>query len=302
MATVGEQLRAAREARGLTLEDVEAATKIRVEYLDALEQENLAALPDPVVARGFLRNYAQFLELDPEPLLQALPAEHSRLPSPPPAISTLKEPLRPPLVPLDSIISTLIVVLIVAGLSVSAWYLVPRRQEALTWLQERGLAGGAIAPAITPSPTPVLARTVTVPSIVPSGTPRPTATPTATPVPTATRPPRTPTPGQQADEAANELRMTLQITDQAWLLVQVDGQEAFVGTLEPGDRREWVGREEIFIRTGNAGGVRLFVNGRDLGLMGQTGQVLNRVIRFDPETGLPTVVEPTPTPAPTTTG
>ncbi|MDQ7029170.1 MAG: DUF4115 domain-containing protein, partial [Ardenticatenia bacterium] len=309
MATVGEQLRAAREARGLTLEDVEAVTRIRVEYLEALEQEHVDALPNPVVARGFLRNYAQFLELDPEPLVQALlPADHTTLgpTSSTSGISPLNEPLRQPLIPLDSIISTLIVILIVAGLSVAAWYVIPRRQEAVAWLQERGLAGGADVPALTPlltpSSTPQQARTVTVPPVTPSGTPKPTATPTATPVPTATRPPRTPTPEEAGPgPPANELRMTLQITAPAWLFIQVDGQEAFMGTLEAGEQREWVGRQEIFIRTGNAGGVRLFVNGEDLGLLGQVGQVLNRVIRFDPETGLPTVVEPTPTPVPTTT-
>lgn len=300
MATVGERLRAAREARGLTLEDVEAATRIRAEYLNALEHDDTAALPNEVVARGFLRNYARFLGLDPEPLVVELLGEPKTTPPPPPPIRALSEPLRRSPVPLGSIVSTLFILVLIAGLSVAIWYGVPRQQELFNRLQEMGLVG-PVVPQITPSPTPVQAVD-RVPSVLPSGTPLPTSTPTATPVPTATRPPRTPTPDLSAPVAADELRITLEITAPAWLLIRVDGEEAFMGTLEAGERREWVGQQEIFVRTGNAGGVRLFVNGQDMGLMGQAGQVLNRVIILNAETGQPVVVEPTPTPVPTTTG
>lgn len=301
MTTVGERLRAAREARGLTLEDVEAATKIRAEYLDALEHNNVAALPNPVVARGFLRNYARFLDLDPEPLVAELLGDASPT-APVPPIRALNEPLRRSPVPLNSVLSALFVIFLIAGLSLAAWYIIPRRQTLFNQLEEMGLVG-RVEPEITVSPTPVLAAQYTpqaTPS--PSGTPRPTATPTATPVPTATRPPRTPTPGESVPVAPGELRMTLQIVAPAWLLIVVDGEEAFMGTLEAGETREWVGRREIFVRTGNAGGVRLIVNGQDMGLMGGAGQVLNRLIVLDDQTGQPVVVEPTPTPVPTTTG
>ncbi len=302
MATVGERLRAAREARGLTLDDVEAATKIRAEYLDALEHNNVAALPNPVVARGFLRNYARFLDLDPEPLVAELLGDTATLVPVPPSIKTLNEPLRRSPVPLGSVVSALIVIFVIAGLSLAAWYIIPRRQTLFNQLEEMGLVG-RVEPEITVSPTPVLAVQHTpqaTPS--PSGTPRPTSTPTATPVPTATRPPRTPTPDEGAPLTPGELRMTLEIVAPAWLLIVVDGEEAFMGTLEAGERRQWVGQREIFVRTGNAGGVQLILNGQDMGLMGRPGQVLNRVILLDAQTGQPVVVEPTPTPVPTTTG
>ena len=64
--SIGEQLRAARESRRLSLEDAFKATRIRVPYLQALENDNLDALPSKVHARGFLRLYASYLEITPE--------------------------------------------------------------------------------------------------------------------------------------------------------------------------------------------------------------------------------------------
>ncbi len=57
-------LRAAREQGALSLEEVEAQTRIRVKFLEALESGDLSVLPSPAHAKGFLRNYAQFLRLD----------------------------------------------------------------------------------------------------------------------------------------------------------------------------------------------------------------------------------------------
>jgi cytoskeletal protein RodZ len=57
-----------RKERGLTLEEVECATKIHKPYLVALEREHYGALPDAVYARGFLKTYANYLGLDGEEL------------------------------------------------------------------------------------------------------------------------------------------------------------------------------------------------------------------------------------------
>lgn len=69
--TIGEQLKQAREARGLTLEQVSKETHIRVHYLEALEQGQRAALPSAVQGRGFLRMYADLLNLPAMDLLAA---------------------------------------------------------------------------------------------------------------------------------------------------------------------------------------------------------------------------------------
>jgi transcriptional regulator with XRE-family HTH domain len=63
MSNLGDMLREAREARGLTWEDIERATHIRLKYLEALENNRFQELPGDVYTRGFLRNYSIFLEL-----------------------------------------------------------------------------------------------------------------------------------------------------------------------------------------------------------------------------------------------
>lgn len=74
---IGGELTRAREARGRTLEDAERDTRISQRYLQALEDERFDLIPAPVYARGFLRSYAQYLGLDPGPLLARFPREES---------------------------------------------------------------------------------------------------------------------------------------------------------------------------------------------------------------------------------
>jgi len=70
--TIGQKLKAEREARKLTLEKVFEVTRIRVPYLQALEEDNLSRVPSPVQARGYLRNYAEYLGLNFEQLLDEM--------------------------------------------------------------------------------------------------------------------------------------------------------------------------------------------------------------------------------------
>jgi cytoskeleton protein RodZ len=69
---VGETLRNARLAQGVELADVERATKIRTRFLRAIEDEHWDVLPGRAYARGFLRTYAEFLDLNPDPLVEML--------------------------------------------------------------------------------------------------------------------------------------------------------------------------------------------------------------------------------------
>lgn len=64
MRGIGEDLRRRREARGITLEEAQAATKIRGRYLKALEDGEPQAIPGEVYVKGFLRAYAEYLGLD----------------------------------------------------------------------------------------------------------------------------------------------------------------------------------------------------------------------------------------------
>ncbi len=69
---VGQELAAAREARGLALADVAQQLKFSPRQLEALEQEQFETLPGATFTRGMVRSYARLLKLDPEPLVQRI--------------------------------------------------------------------------------------------------------------------------------------------------------------------------------------------------------------------------------------
>ena len=73
--SIGKQLREAREARSLTLEQVSEATYMRLHYLQALEAGDFNSMPSSTQARGFLRTYANFLGLDTKALVASLDGE-----------------------------------------------------------------------------------------------------------------------------------------------------------------------------------------------------------------------------------
>ncbi len=68
---IGKILREEREKKGLSREDVYRATKISIMNLEAIEEGNIELLPHPVYTRGFIKSYADFLKIDPAPLLDA---------------------------------------------------------------------------------------------------------------------------------------------------------------------------------------------------------------------------------------
>jgi transcriptional regulator with XRE-family HTH domain len=75
MLTFGDRLRAEREKRNVSLDQIAASTRIRRHHLDALERNAFSELPGPVFNRGYVRAYAAFLGTDPEPLLKAYSRE-----------------------------------------------------------------------------------------------------------------------------------------------------------------------------------------------------------------------------------
>ena len=75
MSTVAEQLRSAREAKSLTVEQVAEMTKIRTDHIRALEEGDFSVFSAPIYIRGSVKNYATALKLDTAALLATLAAE-----------------------------------------------------------------------------------------------------------------------------------------------------------------------------------------------------------------------------------
>jgi cytoskeletal protein RodZ len=93
VSKLGEQLRAQRERKGITLEQAAGDTRIREKFLKALEDADYRILPGPVYTRGFLRNYAEYLDLETDELLTLYHHESGR-PAEPVQTRTFK-PYRP---------------------------------------------------------------------------------------------------------------------------------------------------------------------------------------------------------------
>ncbi|MEO5641401.1 MAG: helix-turn-helix domain-containing protein [Sphingomicrobium sp.] len=154
--TVGERLRAAREANGLTLEAIAAQTRIPTRHLASLEASDWAALPAPTYSVGFAKNYAAIVGLDRAEIADQLRAEMGGT-RPVYAQAEVFQPADPK----RSMPAWLIVGAIVAVLVVVA---------VLSWLRSRELDPAApapvttSAPAATPAAQPALAAPVAAPA------------------------------------------------------------------------------------------------------------------------------------------
>jgi transcriptional regulator with XRE-family HTH domain len=275
LGQLGDLLRQSREQLGLDLDQVEASTRIKRAYLEALEAEEFDQLPNPVAARGFLRNYASVLNLDVGYLLELYDKEsgHARAgrQAQPGAEIRLKSiPMTPPsrFSP-DLLIGFLI---ITALLGVILYYVY---QQYLLPLETASTAG-------SPSPSPEAAIALPTPTPLPTDTPTPTVTPTPL--------------------YYTGVTVELVIRDESWVQVLVDEVKDFEGILQVGEQRHWTGDRRVAVRAGNAGGVEVIVNGESMGLMGESGQVVDQVWeKLDEVPSVPSqdAVTDTPTPTPT---
>ncbi len=140
---LGETLRRARTAKGVTFEDAERVTRIPRKYLEALELENFSILPAPVYARGFLRSYAGYLGLDPNQLLPFFPVGHVDEPK----LDPLPQVREPRVWNANGLIGVGVVALLV--LLVIALYSVGREDSSPSFVTQstaQSRSGGVIVP------------------------------------------------------------------------------------------------------------------------------------------------------------
>ncbi len=314
LVEVGQRLAEARESQNITLEQAEKETRIRLKYLLAMEAGDFDALPNDVVERGFLRSYAQYLGLDPAPLIAAFNAAR------PEPVSPIQAPERergPHVLDMDlgrratggaaTFLSGLLVLILIGVAGFWLWQQGRLPLPTAATATPAGLsdAGSTATPRVVPSPTPEPPTPPPTPTARPTSaqaaspttptaraaTPAPTATPTSTPTPTLT-PTATPTPLQEVVVEAT-------LTDRTWLRIKVDGDTVLEGLFEPERTFTWRGKA-VEIRTGNAAGIQLVVNGEDLGAMGAEGEVVHWIFRVEDGTLAKVTPTPTPTPAPDT--
>ncbi|MCX6997717.1 MAG: helix-turn-helix domain-containing protein [Kiritimatiellaeota bacterium] len=85
MPSLGPQLKAGRERKGVTASQAAAATRMKVQTIEALEREDFARIPAPMYVKGFIKIYAEYLGLDPAPLLLDYQQRHAPQEQPRPA-------------------------------------------------------------------------------------------------------------------------------------------------------------------------------------------------------------------------
>ena len=256
MATgIGEALVAARRQQGVSLADAAAETRVRESYLAALEEEDFAALGGDVYVKGFLRSYARFLRLDPEPLLATYRANFERAPE------EMTSPLaHQPVGPMPSegrpgiVIGAGVAVLVLILLAVIG--LVSGRDDP-----EEDLAGAPepVASEVTPAP------------LDPS---EPAADATDEPTESQTD---APSDGPTEILTSDGVELVLDIEGgPSWLEVTVDGEQQTAQEHPDGTSLTFEADETIAVIIGDAGVVNVTVNGDDRGMLGERSEVVEK--------------------------
>ena len=242
MQSVGDILRAERLKKGMTIKDVENTTHIRTVYLTAIEEGRFDAIPGEVYIKGFIRNYASCVGLDPEQMVAAYRANRygiSELKDPDMAESKPRERRKKSSTGLWTIAFLLFLVL--AGFG-TYWWINAKKP-----------------PASLPPP--------------PSTTQNPAAPapPPAPPQPAPQAGPQTPPP---TTVAVKPLTLNARFTDRCWVMVTADGKVIYENTVKAGDAFVWEAKHSMSVKLGNAAAAELILDGQPVGKLGDRGEVV----------------------------
>ena len=254
MDSFGQRLRAARESRDGKLVEIADELRISSRYLEALEADNLDRLPGQFFTRAFLRQYAEYLGIDEA----AIRAELARLP---------EEDQEPAPVAKES------------GIAASelapllAYAAKPRRQHRRIITGVAALLLAVLACALAYRywlmPTEPAPARITI-----AGGEKPASTPNSPP--TVVEPTATPRARQ-----AGPLWLQIEAEAEVWVEITSGDERLFTGILQPSETKELAGLSEARLLIGNAGGLRIYSNGKSVGPIGESGQV--RVVTLTPE-------------------
>lgn len=287
---IGRELRQRRELLSLHFDEVERNTHVKAYYLDALERGALDDLPSTVQTRGMLSNYATFLDLDVDALLlrfaDALQARHRERNPQKPARKP-GQPILANIPPVRSFIAGDMIfgigmAILLVGFAI--WGV----NRVMTIQSQREIPPTAISisDVLLTAPDPAL------------------FTATATFIPVESFPGEATVTVEIPTQNVNaEVQLNLVAVERTYLRVVVDGEVAFDGRVVPGNAYPFEAENQIEVLVGSGAAIRIVYNGRDLGLMGTFGQVVNNIYlgtEILTPTGLPTTT-PTITATPTRT-
>ncbi len=248
--SIGTALKKARIAAGLTVDEVSSTTRVRIPIVHAIEEDDFTRCGGDVYARGHIRTLARAVHLDPEPLVEAYDAAHGGRPAPTPAAPMFEaERIRPERQRPNW--TAAMVAAIVAVIGFVGFTAFSGGDEQT----KRPVAEGSASPKPAPKQS--------------AGQP-PAQTPQAPQAPK-------PEPSDSAIAAAPKDLVTVVLTadtGESWISAKDhNGRLLFDGTLTQGESKTFTDKESVDLVLGDAGAVKLFVNGKEIKDDFQPGQV-----------------------------
>ena len=309
MESVGEFFRQVRETKGLTVDEVASKTRIRTDFVKALEEGNFAKLPDQVFARGFVRSYARSLGLDEEDAIQRFAqsagafyekqGERERLRQRQVEEERRRKANRKAVgVAIAVAIATLIFLLSREQSSTlvrrSGTDAPPPSKKSAPFVKDARDASSRQGLELPPSLTPV-AKPVEPTAVASKPAQEKLPAPPSVAVPS--KAPLQPEPAPSSSSSAigsdgplaglsingpvgadGPLVLNLDATELSWVVVQVDAGSPQEALLRPGEKGQWKAQDQFVVTLGNAGGVRAEVNGKPQKPFGPSGKVVRDVV------------------------
>ena len=283
--SVGFDLRQHRELLSMTLDEIEQHTHVRKHYLEAIEVGEFERLPSSVQARGMIKNYARFLDMDADALLLRfaeglqvqLQERH------PPAVEKPEKTRSRIAIPLFIRRALSIDLLFIGGLVVLFIIFIiwgASRIISQSTKSDSQPTAPSISDVLLVSPTP--------------GSESSTGTPSGGPV-ILPATDYVPVISTQPTDVNTRVHLILVAVERAYVLVTVDGQVKFDGRVVPDTAYPFDGKDRIEVLTGNGAAIKIIYNGTDMGVMGTFGQNIDYIYDVN------TVMTPTPTSTPTAT-
>ena len=261
--TFGESLKREREMRGVTLEEISAATQIASRFLRAIENEEWDQLPGGVFNRGFVRAVARYLGLDEESIVAEYTLAVGDRPSVP--VWTGSPPAVTPDHPwLAWIIAALLICAILAG----GWF-GTRRFLALR-AAKRTAQAAAASTASPPASTDESQQTAPEPSApktVPADQAAPDSTPVAPPVAADSA-----SSGAPVSPPSDVFELKIVASKRTKVIVVADKEVVFDGNMKANENHFFSATDHFQVSAKDAGAVHLELNGKALAPIGPGGQ------------------------------
>ncbi|MEW6542309.1 MAG: RodZ domain-containing protein [Nitrospirota bacterium] len=280
MESVGDFFKQVRETKGLTLDEVASKTRINPDFLRALEEGNFSKLPDQVFAKGFVRSYARSLGLDEEDAMRRFVESAGTFYEKQSELEQLR--VRQEEDERRKKANRKVVIAAVAVALLALVLLLGREQAAVSPGRQSGepeQTGKKLAVPSRPAPAqPAPAPSETAPAVAPQTQGSQPSEPAASlPMTSAPNEPLLGLP-LEGDASRDGLTLDIEALELSWVVVQVDGASPHEALLRPGERARWKAADRFTLTLGNAGGVRVELNGKPVGPFGPSGKVARDIV------------------------